>query len=547
MKDEGELRPRREWIKWVVCGLLLVLAVAASAVKLALERSEPFLRARIIASLQERFHARVELDSFHVSMANGLWAEGEGLRIWPPENHPGDAAVPTSQGEPLIRLAEFRFHTPLDYWPGRPIHIALVELKGLSVHLPPKSHYAHPAAAYEPLRGVDKLLSFQVDTMECTGADLLLESSKPGKLPMDFAISWLKLTGIATGRAISYEAELTNPRPRGTIKTVGSFGPLRGTDLGADPVSGNFRLEHADLASFKGIAGTLDSAGHYQGTLRELAVDGETETPDFRLTHFGNALPLHTRYHALVDGTNGDTWLNSVEATLGRSHFTTQGQIVRAVRVDADGALHGAGHNIALSVNVDRARIEDFLLLASHSATPQLTGVVMAKSSLLIPPGAAPVHERIKLDGSFALDQARFASDKIQGRIAELSLRGQGRPNEVKSIDPSSILSRMQGAFQLGGGVLTLPALDYSVPGAEIQLKGTYGLENGVIDFTGSAKMEATVSKMLGGWKGFLLKPADRFFRKDGAGTEVPIHIGGTRKEPKIGIGAEQTKAAGKR
>ena len=34
--------------------------------------------------LEEHFHARVELDSFHVSLVDGLWAEGKGLRIWPP-------------------------------------------------------------------------------------------------------------------------------------------------------------------------------------------------------------------------------------------------------------------------------------------------------------------------------------------------------------------------------------------------------------------------------------------------------------------------------
>jgi hypothetical protein len=52
----------------------------------------------------------------------------------------------------------------------------------------------------------------------------------------------------------------------------------------------------------------------------------------------------------------------------------------------------------------------------------------------------------------------------------------------------------------------------------------------------GTAKMEASVSKMVGGWKGLLLAPADRYFKKDGAGTEVPIHIEGTREEPKFGI-----------
>ena len=66
-------------------------------------------------------------------------------------------------------------------------------------------------------------------------------------------------------------------------------------------------------------------------------MDGETDTPDFRLTHFGTPLPLHTQFHARVDGTNGDTWLEPVDATLGHSHFTAQGQIVRVIGIGADG------------------------------------------------------------------------------------------------------------------------------------------------------------------------------------------------------------------
>ena len=82
------------------------------------------------------------------------------------------------------------------------------------------------------------------------------------------------------------------------------------------------------------------------------------------------------------------------------------------------------------------------------------------------------MHERLKLDGRFALDQAQFTSAKIQGRIAELSLRGQGRPDELKTTDPASILSQMQGSFQMADGVITLPALDYTVPGAKIRTQG---------------------------------------------------------------------------
>ena len=537
---------RHRWVKWVAGGLLAVLAVAAGVVALGLHRAEPFLRARIVEGLANRFHARVELDSFHISLVNGLWAEGKGLRIWPPARTEG---VTEGQGEPLIRLQEFRFHAPLRYAPGKPIAVSVVELKGLSIHVPPKSHFAHDAAkaadnsaaAGKP-GAMAKLVNFEVNTMEVTGAELVMETSKPGKLPLKFAIAHLKLTNVSSGAAMGFDAELTNPRPPGTIYTTGSFGPWQTADPGESPVSGDYRFEHADLACFKGIAGILHSTGRYQGTLRELVVDGETQTPDFRLTHFGNALPLTTRFHARVDGTNGDTWLEPVEATLGRSHFWVQGQVVRVTERDDSGALHSIGHDIDLKVNVDRGQMADFMRLASRGATPLLTGGLTMKTALHIPPGPVPVHERLRLQGSFVLDQALFTSEKIQAKLLELSLRGQGRPQDVKTTDPASIHSAMHGNFLMGGGVITLPALEFTVPGADIQLKGTYGLEGGALSFAGTAKLEATVSQMVGGWKGFLLKPADRFFKKDGAGTEVPIHISGTRTEPQFGIGLDKTK-----
>jgi len=90
--------------------------------------------------------------------------------------------------------------------------------------------------------------------------------------------------------------------------------------------------------------------------------------------------------------------------------------------------------------------------------------------------------------------------------------------------------------------LVTLPRLKYTVPGAVIDLKGTYGMEGGALKFAGTAKMQAPLSQIVGGWKGLLLKPADRFFRKDGAGTEVQIHIEGTREKPEFGIGSGQTK-----
>ena len=49
--------------------------------------------------------------------------------------------------------------------------------------------------------------------------------------------------------------------------------------------------------------------------------------------------------------------------------------------------------------------------------------------------------------------------------------------------------------------------------------------------------MDASISKAAGGGiKGFLLKPFDPIFRKDGKGAILPITIKGPREQPKFGL-----------
>jgi hypothetical protein len=555
-------RRRRRWLWWTSGALLAFLAAFTIAAAIAAHRIEPFLRTRIVQGLSAHFHARVELDAFHVSLGNGLrgewgvWAQGHGLRIWSPATVAG-VSVPNPplanepyaepQNEPLISLATFSFHVPLRYKPDQPISVGAIRLEGLHIHLPPRSHFLHMSAP--PSDDVGSANSgaaqtsssslqvkFQLSSVDCKDAILTLETSKPGKLPLEIDISHFKLTDISPNNSMHFEADLTNPKPVGTVHTTGNFGPWQVTDPGESPIAGDYRFDNANLGDFKGIAGTLSSTGNYAGTLRDLNVDGQTDTPDFSLTHFGNKMDLQTHFHAIVDGTNGDTRLDPVNAVLGHSHITARGQVVRAFTHGADGSLHGSGHDIDLKIEINGGRIEDFLHLASHDPTPVLTGDVTVHSSFRIPPGKQPVHERMAMNGNFVLDHAEFSSQNVQNRIGELSLRGQGRPHDARSPDHETIQSNLQSDFQIAGGVITLPNLVFAVPGADIDLKGTYKLGGGVLGFTGVAKMQATVSKMVGGWKGLLLKPADRFFKKDGAGTEVPIHIAGTYKNPEFGI-----------
>lgn len=514
---------KRRWVKWAAGGLVLGLALAAGVLSVLARRAEPFLRARIVEALAQHFHARVELDGFHIALSGGLWAEGSGLRIWPPQSPSGPPhSVPA---RPLIRLDQFRFRAPLRYRPGQPIEISTVQLKGLHIFIPPKSSLGRAVAA-GPQPAAAGAVRFQVDSLVCSGGELVMGTDKPGKLPLTFAIAHLRITNAGSSGPISFDAQFTIPRPAGTIHATGTFGPWQVADPGESPLAGRYTFDRADLSVFKGIAGILTSAGRYQGTLRELTVDGKATVPDFRLTHFDHALPLATQFHARVDGTTGDTWLEPVQATLGRSSFSAQGQIVRL----------SAGHDIALQVRVPHGRVEDFLQLASRSSAPLLTGDLALDAALHIPPGPAPIHERLALHGSFTLTDARFTSAKIQNRMAELSLRGQGRPDEIKTTDPASIRARVTGTFQLAAGLLTLPALDYSVRGAEIQMQGSYALDGGALHFVGAANMKATLSQMVGGWKGLLLKPADRFFQKNGAGARIPITIGGTRDDPQVAI-----------
>jgi hypothetical protein len=480
----------------------------------------------------------------------------------------------------MIGLDEFRFHVPLRYPPGSNITISRVRLSGLKIDLPPASQRnktssissapatasllpaaalfqassdTRPGQSSPDAQSVEAavLASILVKRIDCENAELILETDKPDKLPLSFAISRVQLKNVTAHRPMEFEAELTNPKPVGVIHAAGSLGPWPADDPGETPIRGRYIFSHADLSTFRGIAGILSSNGNFEGTLRTVAVDGDADVPDFRLTHFGNPEPLHTHFHARVDGTNGDTWLDPVDATLGSSHIVTRGQIVRIRRPGSAHAhphasanlppLADRGHDIALKVDVDRGRIEDFLRLANRSQTPLLTGTIMLNASLHIPPGAEPVYQRLKVDGTFKLDQARFTDQKLQSHILDLSLRGQGRPGAIKTSDAGSISSAMEGAFHMAGAVIALPDLQYDVPGAAIQLEGKYPLE-GALAFDGTARMQATVSQMVGGWKGLLLRPADRFFRGEGAGTVVPILIRGPHDAPELSVDFEHLK-----
>ena len=65
---------------------------------------------------------------------------------------------------------------------------------------------------------------------------------------------------------------------------------------------------------------------------------------------------------------------------------------------------------------------------------------------------------------------------------------------------------------------------------------GTYTITSGAMDLQGHLRLKAKLSQMATGKKSFFLKALDPFFEKNGAGTELPISITGTREQPTIGV-----------
>jgi hypothetical protein len=276
------------------------------------------------------------------------------------------------------------------------------------------------------------------------------------------------------------------------------------------------------------LGGILSSQGHYSGKLDRIAVEGETDTPDFRLAVSGHRVPLHTEFKAIVDGTDGDTYLESVRAKLRRSLIVAKGKVIRLKTV--------RGRDIELNVRLDQAQIEDLLALGVKTEPPVMTGQIEMNCRLNVPPGEADVVDRMRLTGEFKISNGSFENEKVQTRIDDLSLRSRGETKLVGKSPEAPITSDLRGSFRLDSGILSFSSLSFEIPGTHADMTGQYSLDGRVFDFHGILKMKAKLSQMTKGWKSILLKPVDPFFHKNGAGTEVPFKVTGTHSEPHFGL-----------
>jgi hypothetical protein len=233
---------------------------------------------------------------------------------------------------------------------------------------------------------------------------------------------------------------------------------------------------------------------------------------------------LVTEFHAIIDGTDGNTYLQPVEAHFGHSVVIARGSVEKK-----EGE---SGKTVTLDADVSQGRLEDMMRLAVKS-DDLMTGAVSFRTQIVIPPGDIDITEKLQLDGAFSIASARFSKLSVQQKVNELSHRSEGDPEDNAS---DNTASNFGGRFKLAGGVMTFSRLSFEVPGAVVSLDGTYQLLSRKIDLKGTARLQAKLSETTTGWKSFLLKALDPWFKKKGAGAVLPIKIEGTADAPAFGL-----------
>jgi hypothetical protein len=508
---------RRAWVL-----LLSAVAAVVTALTLALLSfvHPAALRERMELFLTERLDSDVEMRDFGAHPLPTLSVDGAGLLL---KRH-GDAA-------PFIEVKTFEVHAgPLGLF-REPRRIDSVLLTGVSVRVKPgtggsagpddiKGDTDAPDPAWHSKPAI-------VHELIAEGARLEVASRNPAKPPRIYDIHRVVLVDASLEGPTRFDATLSIPTPPGDVRAHGWIERWIRREPGRTRVAGEYLFKDADLGVFRGISGTLTSTGQFEGPLERLEVRGRTETPAFALTSAKNPLPLTTEFDAVVDGTSGDTILNSVRAVLGQSHIAASGRVVRARDVK--------GRLIKLDVKVDRARLEDLLRLATKGARPPMTGDARARARMELPPGEPDVIDRLRLDGTFQLASARFSDFDVQKAVSTLSQRGRGISANETPPPGDRVVSNVSGIFSLADGTMRFSKLTFSVPGAQVRLSGAFHLRKESLNFQGVLVTEASLSQMTTGWKSVLARLADLWFRRNGE-TVIPIRIGGLKDKPEFRV-----------
>ena len=471
---------------------------------------------RILQFLRAHFASDIQFSDFDVSLYPSVHVTIHELVL----RYKGRTDLP-----PLVDVREVSIEASLRSLTQSRPRIKSVRLVGLKIRMPPRPRGDEPL-----VRPTDEDLQREypalVEEIRADDAVIIIMRALPKKSSREFLIHHLLLRNVSFDRPATFHAVLANSVPPGEIDSSGEFGPWHAAAPSTTPVSGQYTFRDADLGTLKGIQGTLSSEGRFNGQLDYLRVNGKTDTPNFTLRTAAHPMALHTEFSAMVDGTNGNTYLESIRATFSHSSLAVSGKVV-----DID--PEKKGRTIVLLAAAQNARVEDLVQLGVKTDEPVMTGIVKLKTEIEIPEGDGDLVERLKVNGSFEITDGQFTSPKVQTRVDALSRKAQGQPTRSGIND---VASHMAGTFSVAHDVVNLSSLHFCVAGAAMHVHGTYDLDAEALDFRGTLAMQAKLSQTTSGAKSFLLKAFDPLFKDKDAGSRLPIKISGTKEHPVFGL-----------
>jgi hypothetical protein len=422
----------------VRAALAMVVIFLAAIVVLAWRW--PFSRTAVLQELEAASLSRVDAGTFHAT-------------YFP---HPGCILEhvtfqhnPKAGSPPLITVERLRIEGSFfDLFRKR---LRRVRAEGMRVQIPSRGSDVH----FE----TPKRSPVVIEDLIADGA-ILEVASREDKQPLKFSFHNFILSDVGSNGPASFQARLSNPEPPGEITTSGKFGPWNEDDVGKTAVSGEYVFQQADLGVFRGIAGLLSSSGKFSGVLDRIEVQGTTDTPRFTVISSSHLVQLRTQFHAVVNGENGDTFLEKVAATFLKTTVWSEGSVA--------GTAGQPGKTASVELAANDGRIQDILLLFTRSPRAPMSGTVSFHANVAIPPGKRPFLEKVVLQGDFGIDAGSFTKSDTQEGVNHLSEGALGEEDhqetEKDKDDPAAVLSDLKGHVLLRDGTARFSNLSFRSP-----------------------------------------------------------------------------------
>ncbi len=482
----------------------------------------PFTRESVLDALQEGSSRTVKIDRFQMTyFPPGCIAEGISFLHRKHKEKP-----------PLITVQKLVVRGSYSGLLASPNRLTEVRVVGMHVTVPPRN--PDGTNPIMPLTDVKSRRPFVVETVTSDGVVLDFMSSQRGKEAYKLLVDKLVLGGVGNDQSISYRATIANTEPPGEIHATGRFGPWNADDPGRTSISGAYTFDNADLGVFKDLAGILTSNGQFSGTLDHIEVAGHSDVPNFHVAHSGHAEHVTSDFKAVVNATDGDTFLEDVKSHFSRTTLVSNGSVA--------GRPGEKGKTVLLDVTSAGARVEDLLNLLVAAKRSPLTGDFTMKAKIALPPAHEAFLQKLKVDGDFGLAAGEFTSRDTQQTLNKLSTSARKDATHEEKEDPETALSNLKGHVTANNGLATLTNVSFSIPGASAKVNGTYNLLTQDVNLHG---VLSTVGKIYVTQKGFsslLLRAITPFLKHKEHTTVVPFKITGVYPNASIALDLFGTK-----